>query len=114
LPSTEDGDQLRTRNFLYSPDYIVNAVKVINVAKEHFRYGLDADLQEGIEHIPRTLQRYLETAGCEGVATHSVADRPARQRVEEAQSRRAKVSPESVYALTRGQETPRRQYGRTQ
>jgi leucine dehydrogenase len=76
------GTALHARGILYAPDYVINAGGLINIAQELQPGGYDRERALAqVETIGTTLAEVFERAAGEGVPTHEVADRIARERI---------------------------------
>ena len=75
------GKQLRDREILYSPDYVINAGGLINVYHELIGYNAEAAKKQacGIYH---TMMEVFRTADRDGVPTHVASDRVAEKRLQ--------------------------------
>jgi leucine dehydrogenase len=83
------GTALHERDILYAPDYVINAGGLINIAEELRPGGYDRRRAlAAVETIATTLAEVFERADQEGISTHEVADRIARERVEAARGAR--------------------------
>jgi leucine dehydrogenase len=83
------GTALHERGILYAPDYVINAGGLINIAEELRPGGYDRRRAlAAVETIATTLAEVFERADQEGIPTHEVADRIARERVEAARGAR--------------------------
>lgn len=85
LATAADGERLRDRGILYTPDYVINAGGVINVAAEigSGRYSVE-NVMDRVGCIPSTLTRIFERADREGRTTDAVAEVMAREIIEAA------------------------------
>lgn len=85
LATAADGERLRDRGILYTPDYVINAGGVINVAAEigSGRYSVE-NVLDRVGRIPSTLTRIFERADQEGRTTDAVAEVMAREIIEAA------------------------------
>ena len=89
------GTALHERGILYAPDYVINAGGLINIAQELSPGGYDRRRAlAALETIATTLAEVFDRADREGVPTHEVADRIARERIEAARAgRRGQARP---------------------
>ena len=85
LQDEKHGKELADRGILYTPDFVVNAGGVINVAVELGGYDLERAARR-IDAIGETLLSVLETATEEGLHPHAAAVAMANRRIEEAAS----------------------------
>jgi leucine dehydrogenase len=76
------GAALHARGILYAPDYVINAGGLINIAQELQPGGYDRERALAqVETIGTTLAEVFERAARQGLPTHEVADRIARERI---------------------------------
>lgn len=83
LAAEKHGDELRRRNILYVPDYVINAGGLINVADELIGYQRKR-VEERVARVYNTVLEVLNIAECEGIPTHRAADLLAEQRIQQA------------------------------
>ena len=82
------GTALHARGILYAPDYVINAGGLINIAQELQPGGYDRERAlTQVETIGRTLTEVFERSAQDGVPTHELADRIARERIAAARRR---------------------------
>ncbi|AWK84886.1 Glu/Leu/Phe/Val dehydrogenase dimerization domain-containing protein [Azospirillum thermophilum] len=86
LAVAHHGRALFDRGILYAPDYVINAGGVIDVHYERAGYDHGRVLRH-IESIGGTLAEIFERSDAERLPTAAVADRIARQRIENARAR---------------------------
>lgn len=79
LATSAHGLQLRERNILYAPDYVLNAGGIIDIAYQHSG-GDKAAMRRHIEGIAATLEEIFGRARAENRSTHQVADELAEER----------------------------------
>ena len=82
LERSRHADDLKSRDILYAPDYVINAGGLINVYSELAGWTLDRSKRKAAE-IYTTLLHIFELADAEGVTNAEAADRLAMQRVRE-------------------------------
>ena len=80
----EHGDQLRARDILYAPDYVINAGGIINVGLEYVsrregRVCPVGEVHDRLEQIPQRLRAIWAESAASGEGAHQVADRMARK-----------------------------------
>ncbi|HEY6815437.1 MAG TPA: Glu/Leu/Phe/Val dehydrogenase dimerization domain-containing protein [Croceibacterium sp.] len=80
LATAEDGDRLADRGVLYTPDYVVNAGGIINVAAEYLGWSVE-EAERRVRQTDRRLAEVLDHADRHGLAPHRAADSLARQRL---------------------------------
>jgi len=83
LQEDEDGDLLQQRGILYAPDYIVNAGGIINLSVELTGYNPEL-ARDQVAEIYKTMERVIALAKSDEISTARIADRLARDRIEEA------------------------------
>ena len=87
------GAALHARGILYAPDYVINAGGLINIAQELEPGGYDrARALARVEAIGATLAEVFERAARDGMPTHEVADRLARERIAPAAASAARTA----------------------
>ena len=84
LRSSEDGQRLADAGILYSPDYVINAGGIINVACEYFGDVDDEGVTELVAQIGPRLAGIFEEAERTGEPTNVIADRQARKIIADA------------------------------
>lgn len=80
LARDEHGRQLRDREILYAPDFVINAGGLIRVASEHEGFNA-AKVDAQVEGIGATLHRIFELASRTGTPTHSAAMQLVQERL---------------------------------
>lgn len=80
LAHGELGVELKTRDILYAPDYVINGGGIIRVAGQIFGWS-DAEIERRVLAIAETLTEIFVTADREGSPTNAVADRIAVTRI---------------------------------
>ncbi len=81
LVTPDMGDKLREAGILYAPDYVINGGGIINVAAEISGNYATQWVEGKLGVLIDTLGNVLDEALSTGVATNSVADRIARERI---------------------------------
>jgi len=85
------GRDLKARDILYAPDFLINAGGIINVSIEMLPGGYDEKTSlEKIGNVYTNLKRVFQIARQEGIPTHEAAVRLAEQRI--AEGRAAKLA----------------------
>ena len=79
LATPEDGQRLRARGILYSPDYVINAGGIINVCTEYLGDGDASLVRQRIEGIPVRLEQIWAESGSTGRDPAAVADAMAQR-----------------------------------
>ena len=80
LARDEHGRQLREREILYAPDFVINAGGLIRVASEHEGFNA-AKVDAQVKGIGATLRRIFELADRDGTPTQSAAMRLVQERL---------------------------------
>ncbi len=83
LATPEIGDQLRMKEVLYVPDFVINAGGIIKVCYEYLNKP-EADVEAHVRQIGGTLTEIFEHAARQGLSTSVVADRVAEARFKRA------------------------------
>ena len=87
------GDDLRERDILYAPDFVINAGGVINIGIELESEGYDeARAMTKVQGIYGVVHDVLEMANCNNIATNRAAIALAEHKLDLARQRRASVS----------------------
>lgn len=81
MDEDKHGEALRSKGILYSPDYVINAGGLINVAHELKGY-IKQDAIKEAEGIYDTMLEIFDIAEKENIPTHVASDRLAEARVE--------------------------------
>jgi leucine dehydrogenase len=81
LAEERHGHELKEKDILYAPDYVINAGGVINVYGELNGWSLERSKRKAGE-IYDTLEQLFELAEEEGLPTSEAADRIAERRIE--------------------------------
>ncbi len=79
LARPEDGDRLHERGILYTPDYVINAGGIINVATEYLKDGDKDEVRRRIERIPARLEEIWAESASSGRNPAAVADTMAQR-----------------------------------
>ena len=74
------GTQLKQREILYAPDYVINGGGIIRVAGQIENWS-DAEIERRVLNIAPTLTQIFQRASAEGRPTNEVADQMARERI---------------------------------
>lgn len=91
------GAALHARGILYAPDYVINAGGLINIAQELQAGGYNRERALAqVETIGTTLAEIFERAKREGLPTHEVADRIARERIAAGRRQRSRPALKTV------------------
>ena len=82
LAEDRHGDLLEQAGIVYTPDYLLNAGGVIQVADE-FNGGFDQTrTEETVDKIYDQIEKVFEIADRDNLGTHDAADRFAKERIE--------------------------------
>ena len=85
LLEPKHADDLRSRNILYAPDYVINAGGIINVSVELLPGGYDEKVAvERIDRIYDNLKKVFQISERENLSTRDAAAHLAEARLEEA------------------------------
>jgi leucine dehydrogenase len=87
LAEPRHGDALHARGILYGPDYVVNAGGLLSLLYEMGETDEDG-VTERVKGIGTQLFELLQRSRAEGVASHTLADRMAEERLRAARERR--------------------------
>lgn len=79
LARPEDGDRIHQRGILYTPDYVINAGGIINVATEYLKDGDREEVRRRIECIPGRLEEIWAESAASGRNPAAVADAMAQR-----------------------------------
>jgi leucine dehydrogenase len=79
LATPAEGDLVHQRGILYTPDYVINAGGIINVASEYLGGGDEAAVNAKIEQIPARLDAIWDESEASGRNPAAVADAMARK-----------------------------------
>lgn len=92
LATREMGAELQKRGILYAPDYVINAGGIINIMGD-LDPKYDRQWVEGkLEVLQSTLAEVMDRAEAEGKPANIVADKIARERIEEARQKKAEAA----------------------
>lgn len=81
LKEDRHGDKLQELGILYTPDYVINAGGLINVADELEGYNAER-AKKKVENIYNILLKIFEISKTEHIPTYKAADHLAEQRIE--------------------------------
>ena len=87
LLTPEDGEELRRRDIVYAPDYVINAGGVINLS---FEMGKPYNEEEALERVGRVrdaVARVIVISKERGISTARAADEMAEERLTSARAR---------------------------
>lgn len=89
LADKQHGQQLRDRNILYVPDYVINAGGIISVSMEYMGNKTAADTRAQIALIPGRLTELFKSADRQNRPTNEVADAMAESIIASGNSNRS-------------------------
>jgi leucine dehydrogenase len=81
LAVPEDADRLREREILYTPDFVVNAGGVINIAAESRAYSVERAVAM-VDRVFDNVKAVLHRAATEGITPNRAAERIAEERID--------------------------------
>ncbi|MDQ0175119.1 Leu/Phe/Val dehydrogenase [Bacillus chungangensis] len=88
LKEARHGDQIHEMGIVYTPDYVINAGGVINVADELYGYNKDRAMKR-VESIYQNVEKVIEIAKRDSIPTYAAADRMAEERIEKMRKSRS-------------------------
>ncbi|WP_270375649.1 Leu/Phe/Val dehydrogenase [Marinicauda sp. Alg238-R41] len=92
LATRDMGAELQKRGIYYAPDYVINAGGIINIMGD-LDPKYDAKWVEGkLQGLRQTLGEVMDRAEDEGTPANIVADKIARERIEDARVRKAEAA----------------------
>ncbi|WP_173916204.1 branched-chain amino acid dehydrogenase [Halobacillus sp. Marseille-Q1614] len=100
LKETKHGDILHERGIVYTPDYVINAGGVINVADELNGYNKERAMKR-VETIYDNVTRVFEISRRDNIPTYKAADRMAEERIEQMRHSRSQFLQNSHHILSR-------------
>lgn len=81
LKENRHGDKIHEMGIVYTPDYVINAGGVINVADELYGYNKDRAMKK-VEGLYDTVTRIFDIARRDSIPTYVAANRLAEERIE--------------------------------
>ena len=78
LATERDGDLLRDRNILYTPDFVINGGGIISVSHEYAGGSTASRVRADVQKIPTRLHDIFAQAQSKGLSTNQVANDMAR------------------------------------
>ncbi|MBN9653602.1 leucine dehydrogenase [Halobacillus litoralis] len=102
LKETKHGDILHEKGIVYTPDYVINAGGVINVADELHGYNKDRAMKR-VETIYDNVSRVFEISRRDNIPTYAAADRMAEERIERMRRSRSQFLQNGQHILSRRQ-----------
>ncbi|MCP3025746.1 branched-chain amino acid dehydrogenase [Halobacillus sp. A5] len=100
LKETKHGDILHEKGVIYTPDYVINAGGVINVADELHGYNKDRAMKR-VETIYDNVSRVFEISRRDNIPTYVAADRMAEERIEAMRQSRSQFLQNGHHILSR-------------
>ena len=100
LKEPRHGDLIHEMGIIYTPDYVINAGGVINVADELYGYNRDRSMKK-VEQIYDNVQKVIEIAKRDSIPTYLAADRMAEERIEKIRSSRSQFLKNGHHILSR-------------
>lgn len=88
LKEARHGDQIHEMGIVYTPDYVINAGGVINVADELYGYNKERAMKR-VESIYQNVEKVIEIAKRDSIPTYVAADRMAEERIEKMRKSRS-------------------------
>ncbi|MFJ6209995.1 Leu/Phe/Val dehydrogenase [Lysinibacillus sp. NPDC092081] len=80
LQDSRHGDYLHELGIVYTPDYVINAGGVINVADELYGYNRERAMKR-VEGIYDSIEKIFEISKRDGIPTYVAANRLAEERI---------------------------------
>ena len=99
LKDPSHGDRIHEMGIVYTPDYVINAGGVINVADELNGYNKDRAMKK-VETIYSSIQKIFEISKRDGIPTYLAADRMAEERIEIMRKSRSQFLLNNKHILT--------------
>ncbi|WP_433743049.1 branched-chain amino acid dehydrogenase [Falsibacillus pallidus] len=81
LKETRHGDTIHEMGIVYTPDYVINAGGVINVADELYGYNAERAMKR-VEQIYNNVEKVFEIAKRDNIPSYVAADRMAEERIQ--------------------------------
>ncbi|UOQ93682.1 branched-chain amino acid dehydrogenase [Halobacillus shinanisalinarum] len=100
LKETRHGDILHEQGVVYTPDYVINAGGVINVADELHGYNEERAMKR-VETIYDNVTRVFEISRRDDIPTYKAADRMAEERIERMRKSRSQFLQNGHHILSR-------------
>lgn len=92
LSSDDMGNALMKHGIAYAPDYVLNAGGIIHVMGDIDR-KFDSEWEQGkLKVLKQTVGEIMDRADAEGVPSNAIADKIARERLEEAKASHAQAA----------------------
>ena len=88
LKEARHGDQIHEMGIVYTPDYVINAGGVINVADELYGYNKERAMKR-VESIYQNVEKVIEIAKRDSIPTYVAADRMAEERIKKMRKSRS-------------------------
>ncbi|MFC7320819.1 branched-chain amino acid dehydrogenase [Halobacillus campisalis] len=100
LSETKHGDILHEKGVVYTPDYVINAGGVINVADELHGYNEERAMKR-VETIYDNVSRVFDISRRDNIPTYKAADRMAEERIEQMRKSRSQFLQNGHHILSR-------------
>ncbi|WP_062356022.1 branched-chain amino acid dehydrogenase [Bacillus kwashiorkori] len=100
LKENRHGDLLYELGVVYTPDYVINAGGVINVADELYGYNHERAMKK-IEQIYDNVRKVFEISKRDHIPTYLAADRMAEERIKRVQQSRSSFLLNEKHILSR-------------
>ncbi|UOQ42577.1 branched-chain amino acid dehydrogenase [Halobacillus salinarum] len=100
LKETTHGDILHEKGIVYTPDYVINAGGVINVADELHGYNKERAMKR-VETIYDNVARVFEISKRDEIPTYKAADRMAEERIMKLRKSRSQFLQNGHHILSR-------------
>lgn len=88
LKDSHHGDRIHEMGIVYTPDYVINAGGVINVADELHGYNQERAMKK-VETIYQSVEKIFEISKRDGIPTYLAADRMAEERISKMRNSRS-------------------------
>ncbi|RDI41210.1 branched-chain amino acid dehydrogenase [Falsibacillus pallidus] len=98
LKETRHGDTIHEMGIVYTPDYVINAGGVINVADELYGYNAERAMKR-VEQIYNNVEKVFEIAKRDNIPSYVAADRMAEERIQTMKNSRSQFLLNSKHIL---------------
>ncbi|MFB4164617.1 branched-chain amino acid dehydrogenase [Alteribacillus sp. JSM 102045] len=100
LKGNEHGEMLHEKGIVYTPDYVINAGGVINVADELYGYNRDRAMKK-VEGVYENIEQVIDISKRDRIPTYLAADRLAEERIEKMKNSRKQFLRNGYHILSR-------------